>query len=687
MHTMMLINTQNIACHNYNPILRAKYKSSYNKKIQYYITLTNNPVHKDHFVIVNQNKELRAHHFYYPDDKFDILKDMIDINLKTGNYVYNSIEVGSIPEVIHFHTSSEKPPLDTICKMVGLQHILYANNGISFYKVDNEKFVCGRFYYVTVNYDKIDIITKILPSTLLHSRISDDIKYAAQIFICPDNGKFIRIVITFRKVEVKYYRLENGKFPQNYYDALFTTMEMQYNLLGYESQNIDESKINDTNYIEHIIESKKKIMPYYCDNAFTYNKLFETKLLENLVSVNNFGSLILSSYNIPNVNNISFLFRKLLIIVENVANDKKLFISEDTNNDISNVIEQLSIVAKINKQYDINKNYYNGFCNGKLCTIISYNENESNQNIIISESALIFNNLLLYNILISTLICHCEKRLNVEILQLVNNDKEYSITTSLVKTNLKIFIQFEKLNSAIVVWINAFLMQILYSLYVLYKHYKLLYCDISVEDIIISDDLYYNKHIEQYYVFSKMHTFVVDWGKNGNNCCTYGYTAYLSNFHKCSIKLSKKKPILSSHWIKSYNVVKFNDNIISLINSLNSTLQENGIYNNYVTELNNYVSNYKGKDNIIDILLNDNLPYFETYRDHNEKHPRLNVINNLLQKTPIFLANNLQTFRTFMISNKTVILSKLQDMYKNNIITVPKNTYFITGVANRYMKC
>ncbi|ARF10241.1 hypothetical protein Hokovirus_1_120 [Hokovirus HKV1] len=667
------INVKNITCYNYNPVLRVKYISDYNPNIYYYITLTNDPVHKDHFVIINQNKELRAHHFYYPKKNYDILRDMININLKTGNYVYNSIELGSIPEVIHFHTSSEKPPLDTITNMVNIRHIIYANDGITFYKVINKKFICSKFYYITANYDKIDLLTQILPNSLLLSRYDDNFKYASQLFICPDNGNYLRIVITFRKVNSSYYRLENGRFPQIYFDSLFTVTQIKYNILGYESINIDETQINDKNYIASIIENKKNNMKYYCDNTFVYNVLFENILISQLTSKTNETNIkpILTSAPLPN--NIMQLFHNMLKIIYK-TNNKNIINKKIINN-------MLFTKMSIDKQYDISNYCYNGFINGKLNTIFTFDVNilENIEYKMVNNSTIIINNLLLYHILISMLIIYYEKRLCPEPLKIINNGEKYEIITTFVKTNLKTFIIFEKYNSALEVWINTFLMQILYSLYVLYKHYKLLYSDINTEDILISDDLFYNNNIEQHYVYDKTNTFVIDWSNQGNNCCSYGYTAYLSNFYKCSINLHNKTIVTDSFDTNN----NFNNSIKKFINSLTNNLREQNIGHKYVYDLDNFVNNYNDKKtNIMNSLMNH--PFFEQYRDNKRNHPHLYKIDNLLKTKTIFPAKNLEEFKKLILDNKNIIINKINEMYNNNIITIPKNTYFITGVANPY---
>lgn len=179
-----------IEVNNYNPSIKYEYHSIVNSNIVYYFTLTNDPVHHGHSVIVNRNEDLRAHHFYYPNEKYDILQDMIDINLQSGNYVYNSIELGSIPERVHFHTSSDIPPLNYFDSMVHLKYLIYKRNGIRFYKVLTKKFICANFYYIEIKYPKVNVITKILPKALLKSRLEGNYLYMAQVFMCPDNGMF-----------------------------------------------------------------------------------------------------------------------------------------------------------------------------------------------------------------------------------------------------------------------------------------------------------------------------------------------------------------------------------------------------------------------------------------------------------------------------------------------------------------
>jgi hypothetical protein len=137
-----------------NNIIYLNYKNKY-----FFIPILD-PVHKNHIVIMSKVK-IHSAMFYFPSKTLNILKDMIEINNLTSQYVYNSIELGSIPEHVHFHTSNEIPPLNNITAIAKKCISFLSNSNIKCYYLNYNPCIKG--YYIEVTNDNIEKFINVLP--------------------------------------------------------------------------------------------------------------------------------------------------------------------------------------------------------------------------------------------------------------------------------------------------------------------------------------------------------------------------------------------------------------------------------------------------------------------------------------------------------------------------------------------
>jgi hypothetical protein len=308
-------NNITLSNNNYNPIPYIKWRN-------YFITPTIDPVHNNHILIVNANG-MHAANFYF--DK-NILKDMFDFAILTKQYVYNSIEAGSIPEVIHFHTSSEIPPINNITKIIEGTSPINDNIHLRIYKLSKNEYMCHSGYYFEIEEDQLDDFITKLPDIIFKNIFDATHKYFAQVFILPKIYDFHRLVITFRKVPLQY-TIPNAKasqqeFDDKYYEALFgtthtictgtTNYRLRYNILGYESIPINSENypidIDTLDNNKRVIDLKSKcVEPHinllknnYC-NVFHYNQTFETNIVTSFPPTNNISQKIYNNiYITPN---------------------------------------------------------------------------------------------------------------------------------------------------------------------------------------------------------------------------------------------------------------------------------------------------------------------------------------------------------------------------------------------------
>jgi len=355
----------------------------------YIVCPTLDPVHKNHIIIVSKDMH-RAQEFYFPTSDFNVLRDMFEFADMTGQYVYNSIELGSIPEKVHFHTSNEIPPIDNITKMANSP--IYNDNMIKMYEIDE---LCHKCYYFEIEKDGIERFIDILPSILYNSLFDGGYKYIAQVFICPRTSyEFKRAVITFRKVSIANIEPVDGKFKEEYYNELFGEKielcygkyigmkgNLRFNILGYEP-----IQYNYTNNPIEVIENNelRRIKEYclshthsklkdYC-KVFSFNNLFKENIkilfIKNKVSQRIYNNII----NKPPIYEIKDI--KIMYNVDEsfvgIHNNNVYFFELTENIDLNNYIQLYTYFPQYNskiyaiveynkKQYFVKKSVISNF--------------------------------------------------------------------------------------------------------------------------------------------------------------------------------------------------------------------------------------------------------------------------------------------------------------------------------------
>lgn len=334
---------------------------------KYIICPTLDPVHTNHLIIILKEPR-RAHEFYFDAS---ILKDMFEFVTITGQYLYNSIELGSIPEKIHFHTSNEVPPINNVTKMVENILPLYTDIKIKMWKLNQ---LCHIGYYFEIDNNGLDRFTKMLPAILFNSLFDKTHKYMAQLFICPKmHYDFYRVIITFRRASINNIVPIDGKFKQEYYNELFgnkielcygkyigMTGNLRFNILGYEP-----IQYNYTNMPIDIIEDNDlKAMKDYCFNnthvklneyckLFHFNQIFENNVAKIFTKNTRSSKIINTFYYLPaiyfyKINNI----KKLYSINDNSyigSNNNNIYMFEKINS--VNMIKYINNYKLINKYY------------------------------------------------------------------------------------------------------------------------------------------------------------------------------------------------------------------------------------------------------------------------------------------------------------------------------------------------
>jgi len=441
---------------------------------KYIICPTIDPVHINHLLLIRKDF-IRAHQFYFPSDDVKLLNDMFEFNRLTGYYIYNSIELGSIPEVVHFHTSNESPPLDNITNINKSNLSIYSTNFIKLYKVN---FNCYNSYYIELSNDFIGEFIKVFPKILYESRYIDDDKYMAQIFICPYKYNFYRVVITFRKVK-KYLTIpNNGYYSEEYYNQLFGkkyelcfgksigyTDTLRFNILGYEpiiinyepyEKNFNDIKAavesNDYSIVNSCLNKTSEFLKDYCQKIFVYNQVFEETFKKEFNKI---------SFNTQEPLYDSFKLNRIIFNIDDINKNKDkydyLFMNYD-DIELNLSINKSSLIKYVSH-------------NNKLYQSIQFDNDDSFINHIIT-------NKILYNM---------SKLFSTKIYDIGKNKVYYKY----IKTDLNTFLDEEEIRYGFdnkKNYSNVFFLMLLYQIYVLYKN-GYVFENFESNNIFICNDL------------------------------------------------------------------------------------------------------------------------------------------------------------------------------------------------------
>jgi hypothetical protein len=598
----------------------------------YVICPTIDPVHSNHLLLINK-QNIRAHQFYFPTDHINILNDMCEYNKLTGYYVYNSIELGSIPEIVHFHTSNETPPLDNITNINKYNLPLYSTDYIKLYKINLN---CYNGYYIEVSNDFINEFIKILPKLLYNSRYVDGYKYMGQVFICPYKYNFFRIVITFRKVDQSLTKPINGYYTEQYYNQLFGdkyplcygktigyTNTLRFNILGYEPVIINydpyektfnqiKTSIETNNYsiVNACLDKTSEYLKNYCKKVFTFNKTFEEFFTIEFnkkhwkTSQPLYDNFILQR-TIHNIENI------------NISNYNNLFITENTietitSNTIYNYTSLIKHVLIKGKSYQsIHLNNYDDFINHihTYKTLLNINKLFTVKMFSISKNTVYYK--------------HIQKELNIFL------DEEETKYGYLTKKNYS----------------NVFFLMLLYQVYTLFQN-GFVFENINPSNIFVCGDLLKKYHIKLELDFRSDKIIIINY-KDG----LYNFYGY--------------KPIIFNVGIKKSNNPS---DIIKSIIQLDNIFTHSDIKNNLDKKELNYTNLiFKFIDSIQkDYVLNP-----------------IKISHELIVKINKDKLVNYEPTYTFLYNKILEKSSELLSVINNyNTITIPKHTRFTCARSN-----
>jgi len=216
---------------------------------------------------------------------YDIYTSLTNIN--SEYIVFNSLEVGSLPEIYHFHIGKNVIS-NEIDKLLPDENQLYSKINKSSQLVEHQvehPFVDS--YIFNLNFKRI--LMDILPIFLYKLRKgSDNNKYTSQLFFFKKNNKEY-LMISFRRVALNKIQLISNKLSDDYYDELFGKSNLHgiiyipLGIINYKTKtnksNTDiitdiTSKLNDLNIIN---EFKLK---------FHHHPDFDKLLQETLTNMN-----------------------------------------------------------------------------------------------------------------------------------------------------------------------------------------------------------------------------------------------------------------------------------------------------------------------------------------------------------------------------------------------------------------
>jgi hypothetical protein len=246
----------------YNPNI---FDSTYGK---YIITTTYSPLIKKDLVIYGIDDNTKKYYISL-DFHFNkhLIHDMYDIfheisNINSDYIVFNSLEVGSLPEVYHFHIGKVS---------VSDMSSFFLPTDEQLYSTVNKEYCFVNSYIFNLNYKQF--LLDILPLFLYKLRKgSDEKKYMSQLIFFKKNNKEY-LMISFRRVSLSNIILIDNKFHKAYYDEIFGNSYndgityLPLGIIKYKPKNIPNiineitTKLMDVN----IVDEFKKVFHHHPD--------------------------------------------------------------------------------------------------------------------------------------------------------------------------------------------------------------------------------------------------------------------------------------------------------------------------------------------------------------------------------------------------------------------------------------
>jgi hypothetical protein len=316
----IIIDGDNIK--NYNPSTFDSYFGD-----TYVITKTIEPAFKKHLIIYEISKEEGTYNtpfdFYYD---YKIINKLyifyrINVSLNKQFCLLNSLEAGSLPEILHSHVFSAISPDIDLTNL-----ILFTEITPYFYKIygsdiDNEPFANSYLINLNIFGENYEILTeklKIIPTVLYNCRYDNktNSKYVpALLFFMNKNINYL--MIYFRKVSIYNIKLneDNTNYIPEYYNEMFGTsihdniIYLPNGLVTYRPQNVDTSKAYIKEYFNNNANIKKiKNVYHHClkfeELLVEYYNNPEPELLERTI-INRINEGVINNNVCVNLNQIT----------------------------------------------------------------------------------------------------------------------------------------------------------------------------------------------------------------------------------------------------------------------------------------------------------------------------------------------------------------------------------------------
>lgn len=193
----------------------------------YLLTPTVSPATEDHIVVLGLDRSDNKIFYYtaydfYLSDKFilDMYHVALDMYSKTINYtdkftIANSLELGSLPDVYHFHVYKTG--------LIDQFNSIYDSTQELTDIIKIDASTTTPVIYMVKNLEKnLRMIPRLLQSLRSYYDNSIHYKYMSQIMFIP-TSKGIKFLMVFKRINVEYIKLINNnvQYDNNYYQGLF----------------------------------------------------------------------------------------------------------------------------------------------------------------------------------------------------------------------------------------------------------------------------------------------------------------------------------------------------------------------------------------------------------------------------------------------------------------------------------
>ena len=603
----------------------------YNSSIcnRYIVSPTISPSTNDNLVIIGYNIEkdkwLSNYDFYCHQylifDMYNIFCDLVKINKYF--IITNSLEVGSLPEVYHFHIYSSKLPIPI------MKHVLTnEENGIKFYEIVSKNTANAPSYAFDLETTNVKKLLEIIPKLLYNCRLHKEYKYNAQIFFCMHYDKKY-LFITFRRVEIKNIKLiqlPNKKFTyvQAYWDALFISKSkynISYDPLGILFVN-GQANINVKNVLTSNVENDLKSVFHYHPTILD--------LLKNIIDINK-----------PICPKISDLPENTELKCLDIG---RIFKNEEDIVELD--CDTLPIIFKHNNKINIQGNLFNhGRINirGDSYYFIELSDTQIDINAIkylkeLSERYREYDTFPMYYI------------------NIINNKNVNILLFHPVKLTLKDFLTFDKDNlSKNSILINTFIIITLHKLHILNQQ-NLQIPNPRIEEILVTDKKYL---LSEYKFFDDLIVTIIPWDIKGNN----QFNDKLPKHYKHDIHFSFNTSLQNE---------TIENNIKIFINSLYSECVKLNIKNLLLIGLHNIIQKpfFSARECF-------NLLYF-AMDVHNYKAPMWEILTLIGINSKLVTNTNIDYTNLYTKIIKSINTSNKP---KYDYELIKKDTVFITGTG------